>query len=271
MRLAATGTALALILAAAASAGAQESPGRARMVKLMDRVISNPKDELAREKLDAEAKRAVAAERRFSEKERARLLEEAAKAKEKRDSMNAAKALRLAAWKKDFNRACSLASDPDTVRHAVEAYEELLLEFPVYSDTRKLLAASETRVMGIFYRTIKDSYPYLAQGRETADARMLASLVFSRASERQAEYGGSLTSGMAEAQLKKAERLNSLEALLKRQHSNFIEAISLYGRKHWPESIKYFDEILDFDSENEEALYYRELAAAKAAAERKKR
>ncbi len=236
----------------------------ADLPRLIDRVVADPGSVSAHEELGAEAGKAVARQRKAWQEERTRLMREAAAAKAARDGMEEEKNGRLARWNADFSAACSMASRPDTVKEAVSAYERLLTVFPVYSGAEKTLEDSDRRIMGIFFRTIKRSYPYLAEGREAADARMLAALVFSRVSEKQSEFGGAPPSGMTEAQLRKAEKLDSLERVIRARLSDLNEALSLYGREHWGESVKYLDAVLAFDKGNEEALYYRDLALARS-------
>lgn len=256
---------LSLMIPAAASAA---GGGNSELTGLMDRVIASPSDPVAKDSLDLAAGRAVAAERRAVDEERQRLLQEAAAARKRRVRMESEKESRTAAWRRSFERACDLASDADTVRDAVEAYEGLLESFPVFSDSRPLLEESSGRIMAIFLRTIRKTAPYLAEGREKADARMLASLVFSKSAVQSSAYGGMQASGMAESQLRKAEKLLRLEAALKRQLANFSEGLSAYRRRRWDDSVRYLGEVTDFDSGNVEAVYYRGLAKARLAEEK---
>ncbi len=267
------------VLAAAALAALLGIPGAvaadqgrpAGLVALIDRVVADPRDASAHAALDAAARQAVDSRRMAAEAERERLLNGAQEAQESQESMMEAKKRRLRAWERDFSEACSMASNADKVRGAVEAYEALLRDFPVYSDTAPLLDSSDREIMGIFYRTIKRNYPYLALGRDTADPRMLAALAFSRDSELHAKYGGLPFSGAAEAQLKRAEKISGLKAIVERQLWNMSEAVSLYSRGRWTGSAAYFDKVLSFDGRDEEALYYHSLVLKKAGAGNLKR
>lgn len=266
MRLPAPAAALAALLAAACPlAGQAVKPGEPAgdVLKLVDKVIADPADAQARQRLNKAAGRAAALERETASSERAALLAEAEAARLRNEALAEAKRRRVAGWQKRFSRACSLAGDADRAGDAVALYEELLESFPVYSDTKELLAESDAKIRGIFFSTIKNSYPYLAEGRETADERMLAALQFSRASERQMEYGGRQPAGVAEAQLKKARKLRDIEDELKKQHDTLTEGLSLFSRKRWAESAKKLGEVAEFDRENEEALHYLELAKGK--------
>ncbi len=264
-------SALAALLGIPAAAAAADQGRPAGVAALIDSVMADPRDASAHAELDAAARRAAGARRAAAEAERVRLLKAAREAQEGLESMMEAKKKRLRAWERDFSEACSMASDPDRVRGAVEAYEALLKDFPVYSDTAPLLDSSDRKIMGVFYRTIKRSYPYLALGRDTADTRMLAALVFSRDSELHAEYGGLPFSGAAEAQLKKAEKITALKAVLERQLRNMSEGLSLYSRGRWTGSAAYFARVLSFDAGDEEALYYHSLALKKAGAGKSER
>lgn len=257
--------ALAALLALAALCGqgaAGAEPAR-DVTSLMDRVLADPADAEARNSLEAAASRAAAAEKAAAEAERAALLAEAERTRLGKEALAEAKSRRLEAWQKQFSKACSLAGSADRAGDAVALYEKLLETFPVYSDTRELLDESGARIRGIFFETIRKSYPYLAEGRDTADARMLAALQFSRASERQMDYGGRQPAGVAEAQLKKAQKLRNLENELKTRHETLKEGLSLFSRKRWPEAREKLEEVEYYDRENEEALHYLQLIGEK--------
>jgi hypothetical protein len=258
--------ALAALLAAAAAAGAQpqgKAPPRAEILELMDRVIADPADARARDGLSAAAGRAAAAEKAAAREERLALLASAGEARRRNDGLAAARKKRLSAWRKRFSKACSLASDADTAAAAVDLYEQLLRNFPVYSDGKDFFLDSSAKLRAIFFRTIKRAYPYLAEGRESADERMLAALQFSRVSERQSAFGGLPPARVAEAQLKKAEQLSRLEAVLKGLHDRMRNALALYSSGRLEEAEAEFLAVLEFDWQNEEALHYLSLARAK--------
>lgn len=265
--------ALAALLCAGAGAEAPEpaDPKRTEVLRQMDRVLADPSDEKAKELLGLAADRASEAEKAAAAKERAALLAGAEKDYARLSEMQALRAERVAAWKKSFVRARSLASGAATVRRAVDDYERLLSGFPVYSDTAELLAGSDAEIRKVFYETIKKTYPYLAEGRATADAKMLASLQFARVSAQQAETGGGMVTRAAEAELKRADRLRRLREMAEKQLGNMSAGLALFRRRRWAESLKHFDEILAFDKANEEALYYKGLARSRAAAENAKR
>lgn len=244
---------------------APTDPRRAEVLKLMDAVLADPSDAAARSRLKTAAGRAAASERGAAARERDSLLDEARRARERRDEMNAARERRMNVWQEEFSLACSLASSPDTAAEAVAAYERLLGAFPVYSDNAGALAEADARIRGIFFKTVKKHYPYLAEGRGEADSRMLAALQFTRVSENQSLYGGVRATGETEAQLKKAQKLRGLEAGLKLRHENLREALSLYERRQWEGAIELLEKELDSDDDNDEALYYLELARARAA------
>jgi len=162
---------------------------RAGILRLMDRVIADPSDEQARKELRLATGLAVEKERRAASEERAALLAGAGLDRGRIMAMRASKKKRLDAWNDDFLKACALASGADTVKEAVAAYENLLETFPVYSDNRAYLLASGAKIKGIFYKVIKETYPYLVAGRDTVDERTLAALQFSRVAALQ-EFGG---------------------------------------------------------------------------------
>ncbi len=246
-----------------AASRAEVDSSRAGILKLMDRVIADPFDEQARKELRLATGLAVEKERRAAAAERAALLAGAGQDRKKIMAIRAAKKKRLDAWSVDFSKACSLASGADTVKEAVAAYESLLETFPVYSDNRAYLLASVAKINGIFYKVIKKTYPDLVAGRDTVDERTLATLQFSRAAALQ-EFGGHPDTTAAERELKKAERLRSLEQELVLRHENIKAAMDLYEIKRYADSLKNFDQALSYDRDNEEALFYRALAGKKA-------
>jgi tetratricopeptide (TPR) repeat protein len=273
---------LALVLAAFQPAAAQPARGgeagaktaaskpsadelRGRILKLMDRVISDPSDEDARKDLRVAAGQAVETERSASDAERKALLAGMGQDQAKIQEMRAAKKARFDAWKRDFSKACSLASSADTVKEAVAAYEHLLETFPVYSDNRADLIEAGIRIKGIFYKVIKDAYPTLVAGRDSIDERTLAALQFSRVAALQ-EYGGAPDTTAAEKELKKAERFRRLERELAKQHENIKTAMDLYEKKRYASSLRYFDEAVSYDRGNEEALFFWELVKKRTGA-----
>ncbi|OGR76556.1 MAG: hypothetical protein A2X32_12335 [Elusimicrobia bacterium GWC2_64_44] len=258
----------ALLLAPAAlSAEAGAAAERAELVRQIDRVLANPASDAAKVALESSVGRAAAAEKADAEAERAKLMAAAEKDYAKLAALRAAKAERVNEWEDDFSRACSLASGAATVRRAVDEYERLLSDFPVYSDTGELLRKSGEKIRGIFYATIKKAYPYLAEGRTTADSRMLASLQFARSAAQQSATGGGTMSRVAERELRRADKLKRLEEEVTRQQENMAAGLALFRRRRWAEAGKNFDAVLAFDKANEEALYYKGLARGRAAAE----
>lgn len=266
--------ALAALFCAGSAAAAEPpkaAPERAELLRRMDRVLADPADEAAKADLGASADRAAAAEKAAAEDERAELMAGAEKDYAKLSAMRGEQAARTAEWKHEFARACALAASAATVRQAVDEYERLLESFPVYSDAAPLLAESGGRIRSIFYETVKKTYPYLAEGRTTADAKMLASLQFARTSAQQSERGGGLSTRVAERELRRADKLRRLEEQLDKRLDDMSSGLALFRRRRWAESVKLFDAVLAFDKANEEALYYKGLARTRAAAESLKR
>lgn len=249
--------------AAAGKARAAADDSSAGLLKLMDRVIADPSDEAARKELRIAAGLAVEKERRASAAEREALLADAGQERGKILALRAAKKKRVDAWESDFTKACELASGADTVKEAVTAYENLLETFPVYSDNRAYLLAAELKIKKIFFKVVKQTYPYLVAGRDTIDERTLAALQFSRVAALQ-EFGGHPDTTAAEKELKKAERFRRLERELVLKHENIKAAMDLYEIKRYADSLKNFDQALSYDRNNEEALFYRAIARKKA-------
>lgn len=260
---AAAGGGEASVKAAAGKARAAADDSSDGLLRLMDRVIADPSDEAARKELRIAAGLAVEKERRASAAERGALLAGAGLERGKILALGAAKKKRQDAWEKDFLKACELASSADTVKEAVTAYENLLETFPVYSDNRAYLLAAELKIKRIFFKVVKQAYPYLVAGRDTIDERTLAALQFSRVAALQ-EFGGHPDTTAAEKELKKAERFRRLERELVLKHQNIKAAMDLYEIKRYADSLKNFDQALSYDRHNEEALFYRAIARKKA-------
>jgi hypothetical protein len=254
--------------AALRAAAALEQAGdyRGAVLGYMDMVIADPSDEGARAGLRAAAAQVQLLERQAASVEREILLSGAGRDRRRTLAMRAAGEKRLRAWKKNFSKACSLASDADTVKEAVSAYERLLAAAPVYSFDGGYLTEAAARIKGVFFKTIKREFPYLLEGRDYADERDLASLMFARASV-QDDTERYVNTGAAQDVLNRADRLRRLERDLAAQHRNLEKGIAMYERDRYADALKYFDEILAFDRRNEEVLLYSAAAKEKIAAE----
>jgi len=275
MRGPAPAAALAALLLAPAGLPAETvksaAAERAELVRQIDRVLANPASDAAKVALESSVGRAAAAGKAEAGAEGAEVRAGAETALARLPELGAAKAERVREWEGNFSRACSLASGAATVRRAVDEYERLLASFPVYSDTAELLRRSVGKIRGIFYSTIKKTYPYLAEGRTTADSRMLASLQFARSAAQQSETGGGTMSRVAERELRRADQLKRLEEEVTGKQESMTAGLALFRRRRWAEAGKNFDAVLAFDRANEEALYYKGLARSRAAAESEKR
>jgi len=262
---------LRLLLACAAAAGlagaqpaapAGEKPGAQEVPGLVDKVLADPSDAEARARLKSAAGSGSAREKKAIAEEKAALLAGAERDRKKELKMWAAKEKRRRAWKRALDRVCSLASDADTIKQAVSAYEALLVNSPVYTDNREELSAASLKIKDIFFKTVKSEYPHLVQGRDRIDERDIASLLFYRAST-QDDYQRYTDTGGTQEALNKAERFRRLERELGVQYSNLNKGIALYSKRRYGEAIAVFDEVLSFDRDNEEALYYWALASGK--------
>jgi len=259
---------LLLACAAAGLAAAQpavqavERSGAQGLPELIDKVLANPSDAEARERLKNAAELAAGKEKKAMAAEKAGLLAGAKLDREKTLEMRASKEKRMRAWRRAYAKVCSLASDVDEIREAASSYEALLESSPVYSDNRPELAAASEKIKEIFYKTIKSEYPHLVEGRERIDERDIASLLFYRASTLD-DSGRYTDTGSTQEALRKAERYRRLERQLGLQYSNLTNGIIFYSKRHYEEALALFDEVLAFDRENEEALYYWGLATQK--------
>ena len=238
---------------------------KAAVLSYMDMVIADPSDEAARTGLRAAAARASAGERRTAAAEREALLAGAGRDRRRALVVRAAAERRLTAWKKNFSKACSLAAGADTVREAVEAYGRLLGAAPVYSFDGGYLLEATARIKGIFYKTIKGEYPYLVEGREYADERDIAALMFARDSAQDAS-SRYMDSGAAQNVLDTADKLRRLERGLAARRRALERGIELYTRGRYLEACDFFDEVLAGDPRNEEAAFYSAVASEKLSA-----
>jgi len=265
---------LLAIVAAAATAAAQQpaaapvdGPG---VAALLDKVLADPSDAAARERLREAAEAAAAREKASAVSEQAALRTGADRDRKRVLDLRETKDRRMTAWEKKFSVVCSLAGSGETAGQAVAAYERLLENAPVYSDNREQLVADSVKVKTIFYNTIKKEFPYLVQDRTSANERDIAALMFARASETD-ESGRYIDTSGAQKTLDMAERLTRLERELELQYTNLGSGLELYAKKRYTEAAGFFEEVLAFDSENEEALFYRARAGEEAgAAEQKK-
>lgn len=240
---------------------------RAAVEGYMDMVIAEPGDRAARAGLREAAARALGAERRLVDAERAALLAGAGRDKRRLDALAARKASRLAGWRNFLSRTRALAARAETVREAVTAYERLLETAPVYSDDREELLAACASVKEVFFGTIRKEFPYLVEGRDHADERDIASLQFSKISSRD-ESDRYLDTGSTQEVLARADKFRRLERELAAQHGNLVKGLALYARGRLPEALELFEKAIAFDARNEEALFYSGLAREKLGAKR---
>jgi len=259
---------LSAFAAAAGLAAAQtgdKPPAKAEaqgVPALIDKVLADPADAGARERLRRAAEMALRQEKRAKVSEKAALLAGAQQDRKKVLTLRAAKEKRRRAWRKSLDRVCSQASSPDNIRLAVTGYEKLLESAPVYSDNREELAAGIERVKGVFFKTIKSEYPHLVEGRDRIDERDIASLLFSRAAA-QGDYGEDYGADGTQEVLNKVDRFRRLERALGEQNSNLTRGLKLYSMRRYGEALDYFDAVLAFDRGNEEARFYQYLAQEK--------
>ncbi len=261
-----------LTLCAAVLAAQQPAAQPARapgLAGLIDKVLADPANAQARARLREAAASAAAREQAAAASERAALMTGAGRDRRKVLELREVKSGRMEAWEKKFSRVCSMAGNADTAGDAVTAYESLLENAPVYSDNREALAADGVRIKKIFYETIRKAFPYLVQDRTSANERDIAALMFARASETD-ESNRYIDTGGAQKTLDMAERLTSLERELGLQNANLSSGLELYAKKRYPEAVELFEDVLAFDSENEEALFYRARADEEAGAAEKK-
>jgi len=252
----------ALFLAVPAAAAGEAGTG---LGALIDKVLADPADPEARARLRKAASAAV--ERRTAEaaQERKELMKGAARDRKTLQELNVLKAARMKAWEEELSAVCALAGGVDTSGDAVTAYERLLSETPVYSDNRAKVEGATEKVKGIFYATIKREFPYLVQGRTQANERDIAALMFSRASV-QDDTVRYLDTGVTQKVLDIAGRLRRLELELGRQYANLTEGVALYSKKRYAPALEFFEKVIGFDSENEEALFYRSRATEEESA-----
>lgn len=257
--------AAALLLALFSAPALQaEGGGRAGLLSGIDRVLADPSDEAAKKELAAASAAAAATEKAAADAERQRLQAGADADYARLTDMRAEKAARVREWTKRFDRACELARGAATSKRAVDEYERLLAVFPVYTDSADLLRDSGVKIMSIFYETVKRDYPYLAAGRAAADSKMLASLQFARNSEQMSERGGGVNSGVADAEVRRADRLERTRRKVLDRLDDMSAGLTLVRRRRWDEALKYFEAVLAWDKGNEEALYYAKLARSRA-------
>jgi len=239
---------------------------RGAMLGFMDMIIKDPSDDIARAELRRAAGLAAARERRKMDTERAALLAGAGEDRRQLTALRAVKERHMRAWKQMLSAVSSMAANPDTVKEAVAAYERLLDDAPVYSDNGAEVIEGIARVKAAFYGTIRKEYPYLVEGRNYADERDLASLLFARASSQDAA-GRQSDTGSTQDVLDRADHLRRLERGIALGQTNMTKALDLYTKRRWTEAAALLRDVENFDKGNDEAIFYLELADEKAAAE----
>ena len=237
------------------------------MLGFMDMVIEDPGDGKAREYLKQAGEHLAAQEGRTVLSERKKLLEEAVRYRQMKRDLRVIKRKRSAEWEKFFSGAVALARDADSIKEAVDRYEQWLEMTPVYSDNRKDFTDGMARIKDAFYGTIKGKYPYLVEGRTYADERDLAALSFAQESlaDMPERY---LDSSQTQDVLNKADKLRHLEAKIAEHYDSIEQAVDLFVRRHYAESLVDFKKVLAFDSRNEEAGSFSEQAQEKLGPER---
>lgn len=250
----------ALLLAAPASA--EVPPG---LVTLIDGVLADPADPKARAQLRQAASEAAARQKTAASLEKKALMAGAERDRKMLLQLRALKSERSLAWERELSAVCALAGSADTAGEAVSAYERLLNETPVYSDNRDQVKAAAEKIKGIFYETIKREFPYLVQGRTQTNERDIAALMFTRASvsDDNVRY---LDTSTTQKVLDIAARLRRVEAELGVQHANLTGGLELYSKKRYAGALELLAKVLSFDSENDEALFYRARAEEESGA-----
>jgi len=256
MRAALPAAALAALLTALPAAAAETAPG---LAQLIDGVLAAPADPKARALLREAAVAAAERQKAAALLEKKALLAGAERDRKLLLELRAVREARMRAWERDFATVCSFAGQADTAGEAVAAYERLLNETPVYSDNREQVKAAGEKIKSVFYETIKREFPYLVQGRTQTNERDIAALMFTRASVRD-DNVRYLDTSVTQRILDIAARLRRVEGELGRQHVNLTEGLELYAKKRYAEALDLFAKVLSFDSENEEALFYRARA-----------
>lgn len=262
MRVPGPAAALAALLLAVPAAAGEAAP---RLGPLIDAVLADPSDPKARALLREAAEAAAARQKADAAAESKALMDGAERDRKRLLELQLVKEARMRAWEGDLAAVCALAAGADTAGEAVSAYEKLLGETPVYSDNREKVRAASEKIKGIFYATIKREFPYLVQGRTQTNERDIAALMFTRASVRDDDMRY-LDSSVTQRVLDIAARLRRVEAELGRQHANLAEGLELYSKKRYAPALELLEKVLSFDSENEEALFYRARAEEEAGA-----
>ena len=238
---------------------------REAMLGFMDAVVENPRDGRAMEYLKKTGARLLEEEEKTSGLKRQELLLGAEAARDKLEKYKKCRVERIAGWKLQVSRVMELASTPDNMKEAVVGYESLLLSAPVYSDGGRGYSAAAGSIKEVFYKTIKDNYPGLIDGKTTVDVRDLAAAAFINGASADTRGSGAHLR-RTQAILDEADRISHLEASLDSLFRGAAEAVRLHSAGKYGEAAPLWKELLKFDDRNEEALLYLELAAGHAEA-----
>lgn len=232
---------------------------KAAMLGFMDVVLGEPENASARDYLRRTGAELLRKDENLARERGRKLLEEARLVKNRKDEFRKAAAKRLKTWRELHETAKSRASNPDTVREAVLAYENFLKNAPVYSDGYPEFQSALRELKERFHRTIKDKYPHLIGNRSALDERDLAAFFFVRESASEFSYRHAY-SNQPQAILDKAAAIRRAEIETGKAYLNARKAQQAYSSGRYQEAVDLWGEVLAVDHANEEARMYLDFA-----------
>lgn len=247
----------------------EEGRYREALLGFMDAVAEDPRDARARQYLKRTGALLLEEEKRGAAREREELLRGAEAARAKLERSDALRRNRVAGWELQAAEVRELASVPGGMEEAVSAYRKFLLKTPVYSEGSPGFSATAGAVKAALYRAVSDKNPGLADGQKSVGGGDVAAAVFLEGSAGNPR-GSGWRSGQSQAILDEMVRIKRLEDRLDALFGIAGEAIRFHRAGNYPEAAPLWQELLKFDSGNEEALLYLDLASShvKKAAEK---
>jgi tetratricopeptide (TPR) repeat protein len=237
----------------------KEGDYKRAMLGFMDIVLIDPNNAMAVEYLKKAGTLSINEETFRLQKEYKETIGQARSVKEKLNQLKKVKTKRLNKWNKLFSNTCNLAGNPDTIMVALRSYEDFLNKTPVYSDGRKEFQKYVQEIKKNLYQTLKSKYPVWVGTPKTVDERDLATVFFARETASDFSYRY-VYSGTVQEILDTAYKIKFIENKILSLFQVAEESFEFYMRTRYEKSIKSWTEVIRFDLNNEEALFYVDLA-----------
>lgn len=229
------------------------------MIGFMDVLIDDPENQGARDNLREIGAKLLEKEKNATDAEREDLFSDSEKIRGELLAIQSEKRLRQENWENLADRVASLASDPEKIKQAVNAYEALLQNTPVYSDGLDKFNSETGRIKENMFDSIKKKYPLWTGDKESLNPKDLATAVFLQESAEDVSHRYIRTETSQEI-LKMVEDLNKYENRLKSIFLNSGKALELHSMQRYSQSIPLWEQVKKEDPKNPEAVFYLKVA-----------